>query len=226
MAIRAPLWFAPFAALALVAGCDTGRSDAQRESEGAAGDTTTTTPQGSTGAAGTTMADDQGGQVAGDRQSELNQELTEARVKSAVYEQLQADARSVEVEVEQGTVRISGTIRNPENQKLAEAAAQKIPGVTQVTNELEVQAPAESRQEQPSPDETAEAQDRLIEAKVRASLLEQIGPDALNVDVSVDRGQVELSGNVRGADHKQHAISIAQGIAGVRGVRDSIDIRS
>ncbi len=223
MATRAPYWLALAALGILAAGCDTGGSDAQR-TESTENTTTTTTSGETTGRAGATT--DQGGQVSSDQQRELDTKLVEARVKSAVYEQLQNDAMDVDVKVDEGRVELSGKIRKAENQKMAEAAAQRIPGVTQVQNNLTVEAPAEARDEQPSPDDMAKAQDRLIEAKVRASLLEQLGPTALDIDVSVDRGEVQLSGNVRGADHKQHAISVAQGIAGVRGVKDNIDVNS
>lgn len=173
-----------------------------------------------TGAAGAGSAEQQGSE----EQQKLAKELRDARVRSAVLEQLQADAQNVSIDIDDnGAVKLSGSVNKPDDQQKAQQAAQGVQGVTQVTNDITVESPQGAQQADPG--KAQDMQDQLLENKVKASLLEQLGAAALDVKVSADNGKVELSGNVKGAG-KEQALSIAQGVAGPQNVTDKLDASS
>lgn len=207
------------AALLVVAGCS--KNDSNRAADNTAGNTATTDTNASANAAGQTSATPDAN--AGD-QKKLASELLDARVKAAVLEQLQADASDVSINVDNdGAVKLSGKVMNADDQKKAQQAVQGIPGVTKVSNDISVESPKDAKA--PDPDKAQKIKDQLLEAKVKAGLLEKLGQAGLDIKVKADKGQVELSGNVNGTG-RQEAVGVAQGVAGAENVRDKLDVKN
>jgi osmotically-inducible protein OsmY len=73
-----------------------------------------------------------------ERQATIGPVEVQERVREAVRRSLSADVRRVWVEARDGKVRLHGTVRSWYERKLAENAARRTPGVTDVENELEV----------------------------------------------------------------------------------------
>lgn len=64
--------------------------------------------------------------------------------------------------------------------------------------------------------------DQTITARVKAALIEDESTKARQIDVNVNRGIVELAGNVDSQAAKGRAAQLAQGIEGVRDVRNNL----
>jgi len=68
--------------------------------------------------------------------------------------------------------------------------------------------------------------DSVITAKVKAALLKpDNGVSGLSVEVSTNKGEVELSGVVDNSDQALTATRIAQGVEGVKSVRNNLRIK-
>lgn len=63
-------------------------------------------------------------------------------------------------------------------------------------------------------------------AKVKASLVDELGTSGFAVKVKTYKDHVQLSGFVDNARVKQRAGAIASGVDGVRGVRNDIIVKS
>lgn len=72
----------------------------------------------------------------------------------------------------------------------------------------------------------ADESDDLVQGRVEAGLF--LSPRLSNADitVSVDQGQVVLSGSLSGSAQRDLALSIANGIPGVEAVSDDLDLQS
>lgn len=71
----------------------------------------------------------------------------------------------------------------------------------------------------------ARSDERILE-EVRDRLSYHPYVDASEVEVSVDRGDVTLSGFVADRDAKRHAEDVAADVGGVRGVRNVLGVRN
>ena len=67
--------------------------------------------------------------------------------------------------------------------------------------------------------------DTAIRAKVKTALLNDPLVKGMDVGVDVHRGEVQLSGWVTSAEEKRKATQIAEGVGGVRSVRNDLQIR-
>lgn len=67
--------------------------------------------------------------------------------------------------------------------------------------------------------------DIAITTAVKARFVDDRRLDASTIEVRSRNGTVRLSGSVRNADEKAGAESIARGVAGVRDVRNDIEVR-
>jgi osmotically-inducible protein OsmY len=69
-------------------------------------------------------------------------------------------------------------------------------------------------------------EDGAIAAKVRASIAEQQGVNPMSINVTTDRGVVQLSGFVESEEAKRSAENAANGVEGVRSVKNDLRIAS
>lgn len=146
----------------------------------------------------------------------LEEALLEAKVKVALLEHLKKEALKVEVEVSGRTVVLSGVVASRAYQSLAEQVALSVSGVDRVENRIEVAEASSggpvSRAARKVEQETADA---LLEAKIKARLLEAMGLAAFRVEVEATEGVVSLSGTVKEKEHKALAGKIAKATPGV-----------
>jgi hyperosmotically inducible periplasmic protein len=75
-------------------------------------------------------------------------------------------------------------------------------------------------------DAAASVDDAAITAKVKAAVLAEPGLRTLQIDVDTNDGVVTLSGVVDSPALKERAAQVAQGVGGVRSVRDNLAIKS
>jgi hyperosmotically inducible protein len=112
-----------------------------------------------------------------------------ARVKTELIRDDETKARQINVETENGIVQLSGFVESQQAKDAAGAAAQNVPGVKGVRNELIVR----------KGDRTfgQATDDTVIAAKVKSELAADSSlATARDVNVEVRRGVVQLSGFV------------------------------
>lgn len=152
-------------------------------------------------------------EVAGVRQRNeeefnLNHDLDiETAIRSAMVHDPRLSAQAIQVSVQNGVVRLTGTVQSFRRALAAYEIATAATGVREVVNGLEVGSPGE-------------LPDLEIADHVRAALEASADVCKSAITVLVSNGQATLSGNV--ADAWQFAIAedIARSARGVRDVRN------
>jgi osmotically-inducible protein OsmY len=139
-------------------------------------------------------------------------------IRSDVMEQLAWDTRvdssSIEVDVVDGTVILSGTVPTYPDRNQAQTDALQVPGVAGVDNRLIVSFP--SAYVIPA--------DAEISFNVTSSLSWSPSVDATRIHVAVDQGVVTLSGTVDSYWQKHRAEEITANTAGVTDVRNELTV--
>ena len=138
-------------------------------------------------------------------------------IKKAVVDQLgwddRVNATQIKVEVEEGKVRLSGTVNSGFERKAAQAAAACVEGGVDISNELVVRY---ARSEIPDKE--------TIEKNIAMTLSWSSGIDPTGISVVADNGKVSLEGSVD-ALWKKHAIEeIISRIYGVIAVTNDLTI--
>ncbi len=140
--------------------------------------------------------------------------MTDDELRSYVSEELawdpKIDSSGVAVSAEDGAVILRGSVGSFRQKREAGKAAERVRGVIDVNNQLEVRILTEQRRE---------------DAEVRGDVLEALLLDAhlpTSVDATVKNGSVTLTGAVDWEYQRNEAIFIAGNVVGVAGVDDQI----
>lgn len=136
------------------------------------------------------------------------------RLPKPVHWDNRVDASDVKVEVDAGTVQLTGTVPNFTARNMAETDAWLIDGVASVVNNLTVKFPSEFKI--PSDDE--------IKSNVSNRLLWDPSIDSTKVDISVSTGLVTLTGTVDAYWKKIAAGNIVSRVSGVVDVTNNIAV--
>ncbi len=164
-------------------------------------------------------------QVASKVGATLEEALLEARVKVALLEHLKGEALKIEVEASGRTVVLDGVVGSRGYQALAEQVALSVSGVDRVENHIRVaESPRGGPLQRAARRVEDEAADALLEARIKARLLEAMGLAAFQVEVEATEGIVSLSGTVEGKEHRVLAEKIAKGTPGVREVHNLLRV--
>jgi osmotically-inducible protein OsmY len=132
-------------------------------------------------------------------------------VEAAVRAQLGSDAaRKLEVTVNHGIVLLSGGADTLVARDAAVAAAGSVRGVRSVVDEIVVNVPRR-------PDEE-------IAEDVRRAIRSRDADWTRRIDASVSRGAVTLTGTVESGQSKRLASRLAEGVRGVRLVRNDVAV--
>ncbi|HEY3254584.1 MAG TPA: BON domain-containing protein [Polyangiaceae bacterium] len=143
---------------------------------------------------------------------------TDREIRDAVICELEWDAKvaehAIEVRVDRGGVVLAGSVGSWAERLLAQDAAQRVHGVRDVSNRLEVQlSPAARRPDS----ELAESVRRALDADV-------FMPKA-NISSSASSGQVVLEGRVDSCAQRDDAERLVRNLRGVRSVLNQISVR-
>ncbi|MFZ5803819.1 MAG: BON domain-containing protein [Acidobacteriota bacterium] len=145
----------------------------------------------------------------------LEEALLEAKVKVALLEHLKKEALKVEVEASGATVTLDGVVSSRGYQSLAEEVARSVSGVSKVENRVQVaEAPGGGPVSRAARKVEQETADALLEAKIKAKLLEVMGLAAFHVEVEATEGVVSLSGTVKEKEQKALAEKTAKAVPG------------
>jgi len=140
-----------------------------------------------------------------------------ASVKTKLTMDKETKARQINVETQKGIVQLNGFVDSAAARTEAEKLASAVDGVKQVRNNLEVR----------SADRAAGVvvDDAMVTGKVEAALVADKRTSALRVDIETNDGEVQLSGFAKSEAEKSAAVEVAKGVAGVRTVKNDIDVR-
>jgi hyperosmotically inducible protein len=115
-----------------------------------------------------------------------------------------------------GSVKLTGTVRSADIEKQFVAAATAVSGVKSVSSSLTVD---------PSlPNVKDSTSDIVLEARVRAKLLEEGGVNAFSIGVNARAGAITLSGNVPSNSVADTLVSTAKTVHGVKSVESKLQV--
>jgi osmotically-inducible protein OsmY len=143
---------------------------------------------------------------------------------------------SIDTEVNQGVVRLTGVVESQIDKDLAEEIAKGIDDVTEVQNDLVVEPDAKNDK----PEDRAEASDAkdggrgfarrvsdaTTTARVKLALIANSSADGLRIDVGTENGVVSLRGSVDSNQQSQLAEKIAENTEGVSSVENHLKVET
>ncbi len=156
--------------------------------------------------------------------SAFHDAVTYVKVRTELLTKLGWDALHIDVDVHGADVVLTGTVKQRSTQELAVEVALAMPGVSHVSDDVQVAGgPAsETRVERAVEQGKREVRDALLEMHVKGRLLEEIGREAMRVEVEATDGVVSLRGTVPTAEQREVAVRTAERTKGVTKVIDLI----
>jgi hyperosmotically inducible periplasmic protein len=139
------------------------------------------------------------------------------KAKSALIENKNTKAHNIDIEVHQGEVQLNGFVDSAAEKAAAAATVQKISGVKSVRNNLEVQAQTRTGGEV--------LDDTVITTKVKAALIADTRTKGYQIEVTTNKGEVQLGGFVDSPAARKAAQEIAQSISGVQSVSNALEVK-
>lgn len=143
-----------------------------------------------------------------------SKEETKNDIRDQLYWDYRIDATNIDVEVENGTVILKGTVPNFLAKKAAELDVKSIRGVISIKNEIEVEFPKKIS----IPD------DKTIEKNIEESLILHDSIKKEEISIFVEDGVVRLSGIIDAFWKKETIENLASNMAGVKSVVNEIGI--
>ena len=141
------------------------------------------------------------------------QALTDIEIEVSIQNRLLNHSgelfRDVSVDVHEGRVLLAGSVPRREDQIVASRETWQVPGVAQVTDELQVAEDSGT---------TAYIEDVWISNQVRYHLLTDLDIRSVNFNVTTVDGAVHLTGLARSRAELDRVITHARGVAGVKEV--------
>jgi osmotically-inducible protein OsmY len=147
-------------------------------------------------------------------------QVDDAWITSKVESKLAADPDvnnfEIDVDTNDGTVRLSGMVESAAGREEAERIARSTEGVRGVVNEIKIGDPTLAEN----------VTDAWILTKIKSKLVADPQVSAFNIDVDVLEGKVTLSGEVAKAVAKSEAEKLARATRGVKSVDNKIEVRT
>lgn len=155
----------------------------------------------------------------------------DGRLETALLFNEHLNSFDITTEVENGVVRLAGTVESEVERDLAGEIAKSIDGVTGVENELAVDATR--AQEARESDASREARgfkqavvDATLTARIKSKLIANGNVSGLSVDVDTSGGNVTLSGTVDSEEEKDLIGSIARNTGGAASVDNQLMVEA
>jgi hyperosmotically inducible periplasmic protein len=158
-----------------------------------------------------------------------NQSASDARREAAIATTFmtnpQLRSSDIDVEVNNATAILTGTVESRVEHNLAEQIAMNVSGINRVDNQLRVDSSyrATARTGTDRDFGTAVA-DATITAQVKSKLLWNTNTDGLDIDVDTRNGRVTLSGSVDNAQARDIAERLANNTNGVTAVNNRLTV--
>jgi hyperosmotically inducible periplasmic protein len=148
---------------------------------------------------------------------QIDDTVITARVKAALVDDPATKARQIEVDTFRGTVQLNGFVDSADEKAAATRVAHSVNGVQNVRNNLNVGHTDRAAGEV--------VDDSVVTTKVKAALVAEPATKARDITVITREGIVQLSGFVDSATEKATAGEVAQGVAGVKQVRNDLEVK-
>ena len=149
----------------------------------------------------------------------VDDSVVTTKVKAALTDDETTKARNINVETYRGVVQLSGFAATNAEKSRASEVAKGIDGVKEVRNDIEVQARTAERSAGDVID------DGVINAKVKAALIDNPTTKARQINVDTRGGVVQLSGFVDTNEEKMQATTVARSVSGVQSVKNDLEIK-
>ncbi|MBD3392987.1 MAG: BON domain-containing protein [Chitinivibrionales bacterium] len=138
----------------------------------------------------------------------------DAKVQAAIEKSLRRNeavsAHLVDVGFTDGVATLEGSVNNLLAERQAIADAQTIRGVHSVVDRLDVQP--------------VNRTDQAIKSDITSALILDPATESFEVDVTVNNGEVELSGTVESWAEKMLCADVARGIKGVSAIENNVTV--
>jgi osmotically-inducible protein OsmY len=147
-----------------------------------------------------------------ERDSEMSNDDLQRYVTDELYWDPKIDSKTIAVSVDDGVVTLRGTVGSFREKQEAKHDAERVYGVTDVKNELDVRILNEHRR---------------TDAKLRGDVLQAMMLDSVvpsTIDAKVDNGVVTLTGKANWQFQRDEAESVAGNLLGVMGVEDEVEL--
>lgn len=145
-------------------------------------------------------------------------QLSDAEIATKVKAKLVGDPEvnpfRVDVDVNEGLVRLSGVVEKEEAKREAGRLARQTEGVRRVQNDLVVGKPSVAER----------AQDAGIASMVKSRIAADPDLNPFNINVDSEGSTVTLMGRVKTERAKKHAEEVARATKGVEDVRNMLEV--
>ncbi|MGI9327074.1 MAG: BON domain-containing protein [Pseudomonadales bacterium] len=148
----------------------------------------------------------------------IDDSVLATKVKSALLADEVTDGLDVDVEVFRGRVQLNGFVDDVAQVPAASAIVRDINGVVSLSNNLTVIE--EDRR-------TGEyIDDKVLKGKVSTAFTRSAEVSALDIEIEVNRGVVQLGGFVDYGENVREAEKVASAVAGVERVINNLEVKS
>lgn len=148
----------------------------------------------------------------------VGDQLSDAAIATKIESKLTADPEvnpfKIDVDVDEGVVRLSGTVEKEEVRAEAEDLARNTAGVVDVHNDIEIGKRGMGER----------LSDGAITAKIKSKLTADPEINPFSIDVDTVDGVVTLTGRVADERRSEEAEKLARNTKGVREVRNRLKI--
>ena len=147
----------------------------------------------------------------------LDDAIITTKVKTAIATDSQAKGVDTSVETRKGAVLLSGFVDSQSQADRAVQLARAVEGVTSVDSKLMVKDGKSTA--------GTVLDDSVVTTKVKSALIADDQTRGTEINVTTDKGVVQLSGYVDNADEQARATTVARGVEGVQNVVNDTSIK-
>jgi len=167
--------------------------------------------------------------------NQLRDAWLDGKIETALLVNRHLNNFTIDTEVKNSKVMLSGTVNSEIDRDLAEQIAKSIDGITTVDNDIIVKKPEEMKdnlhlshkhQSDKSRKFGTWYDDATTTASIKSELLWNENTSGLDINVDTAFGVVTLNGVVETAEEKELIEQIAQNTAGVKTVESEIEVDS
>ena len=146
--------------------------------------------------------------------TQIDDNAIQSKVNAKIAADPETNPFEINVDVNEGVVYLTGTVDDVEDRAAAERIAQSVRGVVRVDNEITYG------------DQTVGEMidDSTITAKVKSKIAADSTLNPFNIQVTTENGVVQLTGRVATSTAKDRASDIAEGVKGVRSVKNKLEV--
>lgn len=161
-------------------------------------------------------------------QADTASDLKEARQEGSIWTAIALNRHlnpfTIDVDVENGVARLSGSVESSVDRDLAEQVALGIDGVQKVDNQLKVDPNVQPRAAGTEPDFSQRLEDATLTATIKSKLLWNTNTEGLDINVDTRNAVVTLKGDAQSAEAKELAGRLAANTDGVDSVNNLLSV--